>query len=84
MSKVLIIQEDFEKKCDIEFEIVAENKTQVICQEPLAVDNCIYDTDSNGEEVQCHTEYETKCIQKFEKVQVFKMFHSNLPGEILC
>ena len=71
LCRVLIIQEDFEKKCDIEFEIVAENKTQVICTEPLALDNCINDTDSSGVDVQCHTEYETKCIRKYEEVQVF-------------
>ena len=63
-------EENFEKQCDIEFEIVAENKTELICREPLILDKCIDDGNNDDDNVKCQTEYETKCTQRFDEVQV--------------
>jgi len=50
---------------------VAENLTQVVCQEPfLSVENCDADISMKDDQVECQIEYETQCIKDFEQSEV--------------
>jgi len=61
---------DFTKECEITYEEVAENQTQVVCQEPLSLENCAVDISMKDDEVECQLEYETQCIHDFEQSEV--------------
>ena len=49
---------------------MAENQTQVVCQEPLSLENCAVDISMKDDEVECQLEYETQCIHDFEQSEV--------------
>ena len=61
--------EDYKKDCQIEFNTVTENKTQMVCHEKLFAENCEETRESQKSE--CRTELETECITEEEHLQVY-------------
>ena len=70
--------EDFVKKCFIEYSKAAVNVTVDVCRTPL-----VKDCDKEGEEI-CSTQYESECVTTNEKHEVSSRVAHYCPLNIFC
>ena len=53
---------DFRKECNIVLEPVAENVTQIVCHQPVSVENCQHSDDIIKTNEECREVFETQCV----------------------
>ena len=63
---------DFRKECNIVLEPVAENVTQIVCHQPVSVENCEKSDNIINRKEECRTVHETQCETDFMSHPVIK------------